>query len=536
MGCMGSLACTGGRPAAVHRGGRGGCGGGGADSGVRAHAAQPLAGAGSSYGREAGHCPTPLGNLGDMTERALAALRAADVVCAKDTRVTGRLLAAYGIEKRLERLDEALIGERAASLVRRVLDGEVIRLLGRGHAGRVVPGLRLVRAAREAGASVEVLPGPRLPPRPTWPAAATTPASTSAASSRARMPSAPRCWTACARSMWRSVFLRDPEPPCLRPAAALAAALPQREAAVCRELTKLHEKRCAGRCPRCATSLRNGRAQAGAASRARSSSWWTARTPPRCGCGRGRAAGRRCARRRAEGGGRPQQGHRPRAGRRVRHRAQRGVRPGPQGVSGMAGRGAGRTGRPTARRRRGCAPTTMTLEVDGLPVRLVRKRIKNVNLRVKARPGGGVGPRCTPPTRSWRRSCARSAPGSRRSAPRWPPRRGRRPRRHRPRRWPHRRAVVEACVPPLVAAWEPIMGVKGGAARLPQHDQPLGQLPARHRAHLHQRPLGALPARVPEYVVVHELCHLRERGHGQRFKDLMDTYMPDWRERRAKLR
>ena len=43
-------------------------------------------------------CPTPLGNLGDMTERALQALRAADVVCAEDTRVTGRLLAAFGLE------------------------------------------------------------------------------------------------------------------------------------------------------------------------------------------------------------------------------------------------------------------------------------------------------------------------------------------------------------------------------------------------------------------------------------------------------
>ena len=52
-------------------------------------------------------CPTPLGNLGDMTVRALEALRAADVVCAEDTRVTGKLLAALGIEgKRLERLDE----------------------------------------------------------------------------------------------------------------------------------------------------------------------------------------------------------------------------------------------------------------------------------------------------------------------------------------------------------------------------------------------------------------------------------------------
>ena len=87
-------------------------------------------------------CPTPLGNLGDMTERALQALRAADVVCAEDTRVTGRLLAAFGIEKRLERLDEALIGDRAASLVERVAAGEMIaycsdapraRVCGRGN-------------------------------------------------------------------------------------------------------------------------------------------------------------------------------------------------------------------------------------------------------------------------------------------------------------------------------------------------------------------------------------------------------------------
>ena len=48
--------------------------------------------------------------------------------------------------------------------------------------------------------------------------------------------------------------------------------------------------------------------------------------------------------------------------------------------------------------------------------------------------------------------------------------------------------------------------------------------------------LALYPPECLEYVVVHELCHLRERGHGQRFKDLMDTYMPDWRERRAKLR
>ena len=83
-------------------------------------------------------CPTPIGNLGDMTERTISALGEADVVCAEDTRVTGKLLAAFGIEKRLERLDEALIGDRAASIVERVLAGEVIGVLQRRwHAGRV---------------------------------------------------------------------------------------------------------------------------------------------------------------------------------------------------------------------------------------------------------------------------------------------------------------------------------------------------------------------------------------------------------------
>ena len=106
-------------------------------------------------------CPTPLGNLGDMTARALDALRAADVVCAEDTRVTGRLLAAFRIEKRLERLDEATLADRAARIVERVLAGEtVVYCSDAGMPGVSDPGLRLVRAAREARAPVEVLPGP----------------------------------------------------------------------------------------------------------------------------------------------------------------------------------------------------------------------------------------------------------------------------------------------------------------------------------------------------------------------------------------
>lgn len=106
-------------------------------------------------------CPTPIGNLGDMPARALDALRQADAVCAEDTRVTGKLLAAFGVEKRIERLDEATMSSRAAGIIDRVLAGEVIAYCSdAGMPGVSDPGLRLVAAAREAGAVVEVLPGP----------------------------------------------------------------------------------------------------------------------------------------------------------------------------------------------------------------------------------------------------------------------------------------------------------------------------------------------------------------------------------------
>ena len=184
-------------------------------------------------------CPTPLGNLGDMTERALAALRAADVVCAEDTRVTGRLLAAYGIEKRLERLDEALIGERAASLVRRVLDGEVIAYCSdAGMPGVSDPGLRLVRAAREA---VEVLPGPT--------AAATAYVASGCDNPRfyfggffPRKDAERAALLDGLRALDAALVFYESPNRLASALAALAAALPQREAAVCRELTKLHEE------------------------------------------------------------------------------------------------------------------------------------------------------------------------------------------------------------------------------------------------------------------------------------------------------
>lgn len=106
-------------------------------------------------------CPTPLGNLGDITQRALNALRCCDVVCCEDTRVTGKLLAALGIDgKRLERLDEAMMGQAAQRVVTRIANGDSVAYCSdAGMPGVSDPGQRLIAAVYEADQTVEVLPG-----------------------------------------------------------------------------------------------------------------------------------------------------------------------------------------------------------------------------------------------------------------------------------------------------------------------------------------------------------------------------------------
>ena len=190
-------------------------------------------------------CPTPIGNLGDMTERALEALRSADAVCAEDTRVTGKLLAAFRIEKRIERLDEALIGERASSLVERVAAGEVIAYCSdAGMPGVSDPGLRLVRAAREAGVPVEVLPG------------ATAYVASGSANPRfyfggffPRKDAERRAVVESLRALDAALLFYESPNRLVAALTSLAETLPHREIAVCRELTKLHEEVVRGRLP-----------------------------------------------------------------------------------------------------------------------------------------------------------------------------------------------------------------------------------------------------------------------------------------------
>ncbi len=101
--------------------------------------------------------PTPIGNLADVTLRALEVLRRADVVAAEDTRRSRVLLDHHGITARLERLDVHTISGRAPALLEE--HAWVAYITDAGTPGISDPGSELVRLALDAGIEVEVLPG-----------------------------------------------------------------------------------------------------------------------------------------------------------------------------------------------------------------------------------------------------------------------------------------------------------------------------------------------------------------------------------------
>jgi 16S rRNA (cytidine1402-2'-O)-methyltransferase len=105
---------------------------------------------------------TPIGNLGDLTPRAVETLAAADLVCCEDTRRTGRLLQHAGIRARELRVVNDHTEERAvADVLARIGRGEVVAVVtDAGMPGISDPGERLVAAAADAGLTIEVVPGP----------------------------------------------------------------------------------------------------------------------------------------------------------------------------------------------------------------------------------------------------------------------------------------------------------------------------------------------------------------------------------------
>jgi 16S rRNA (cytidine1402-2'-O)-methyltransferase len=180
-------------------------------------------------------CPTPIGNLEDITLRVLAALREADVVACEDTRHTRVLLERYGVSASLVSYHEHNERARAAELVGRMQEGAVVALVSDAGMPLVSdPGYALVQGCIAAGLSVEVLPGPSAAltalvasglPSDVWRFVGFLPRKKSALEEVFRSPET-------------IVAFESPR----RLAATLAALDPERPVAVCRELTKLHEE------------------------------------------------------------------------------------------------------------------------------------------------------------------------------------------------------------------------------------------------------------------------------------------------------
>lgn len=104
---------------------------------------------------------TPIGNLEDITMRALRILSEVDYVLCEDTRVTGKLLAHYNIKKPLRRYDAHATEQTYEKIILDLEQGMKIALVSdAGTPGVSDPGVLLVSGARVAGAQVEAIPGP----------------------------------------------------------------------------------------------------------------------------------------------------------------------------------------------------------------------------------------------------------------------------------------------------------------------------------------------------------------------------------------
>jgi 16S rRNA (cytidine1402-2'-O)-methyltransferase len=184
---------------------------------------------------------TPIGNLRDITLRALDVLAAADLVLAEDTRVAGKLLSAYGLSAKLERYDEHGAGRTRPRAMSALAEGKRVALISDAGTPLVSdPGYRLVREAAAAGLPVFPIPGP---------------SALLAGLSAAGLPTDRFLFAGFppSKSAARRTFLEELAPIRAtlvffeggsRLAASLAdmaAVLGEREAVVCRELTKLYE-------------------------------------------------------------------------------------------------------------------------------------------------------------------------------------------------------------------------------------------------------------------------------------------------------
>jgi len=190
---------------------------------------------------------TPIGNLGDLSDRARETLAAVDLVAAEDTRRTGKLLAHAGIRARMLSLFEGNERQRIDELLERLSEGATVALVSDAGMPAVSdPGFRLLRAAVEAGIGISVVPGPSAVtaalvvsglPTDRWVFEGFLPRRPSERRSRLRaLAHDPRTVVLFESPLRVVTLLRD-----------VLVELGDRRAAVARELTKIHEEVLRGR-------------------------------------------------------------------------------------------------------------------------------------------------------------------------------------------------------------------------------------------------------------------------------------------------
>jgi 16S rRNA (cytidine1402-2'-O)-methyltransferase len=185
-------------------------------------------------------CPTPIGNLGDMTQRVREALVGADYIACEDTRRTGTLLDRIGISPAPPLISnhEGNEASRATELAQRIERGSHVALVtDAGMPGISDPGYRLIRTCIDRDLDVEVLPGPSVVPV----ALVASGLPTDRWRFEGFLPKRAGEMERVLRSAETVIAFESPRR-IAESLAALAAIAPDRPAAVCRELSKLHEE------------------------------------------------------------------------------------------------------------------------------------------------------------------------------------------------------------------------------------------------------------------------------------------------------
>jgi 16S rRNA (cytidine1402-2'-O)-methyltransferase len=184
---------------------------------------------------------TPIGNLGDITLRAIAVLAGAGLIACEDTRVAGKILKHLGIKSRLQRLDDHAPPEVRARIIDEARHRPVALVSDAGTPLISDPGYRLVREARAAGVTVTSIPGPC--------AAVAALAMAGLPSDRflfaGFLPVKDKARTdalAALAGIEATLVFYETAPRLERSLCAIAALWPEREVAVAREITKLHEE------------------------------------------------------------------------------------------------------------------------------------------------------------------------------------------------------------------------------------------------------------------------------------------------------